>query len=231
MSELRQELDEIAFSGGAKLTGVADLDAVSDRVPNVMERIGDVPVNRAFVIAMPLHRGVFKTIADRPNPLYMHHYRQVNYKLDRVAYELATAIEERGYLGVAIGASHNVKRKPMVGHISHRLLAAWAGIGWRGRSNLIVTSRYGSQVRLVSMLTDAPLEPDEPQLYCKCGECRACVEACPANAIGETFEEFDLEACYKRLCENQHISFVSHHICGVCQKVCGGERAIRKADR
>ncbi len=221
LAALARSLGEIAARNQAVKWGVADLNALADRYPDLMERIGDVPVIRAFVVAMRVHRAVLATIRGRPNALYMHHYRQINYKLDRIALECGALLERHGWLGLPIAASQTITRKPMLGHISHRLLAQWAGLGWRGRNNLLVTPEYGAQVRLVSILTDAPLEPAAPVLVSGCGSCRACLDACPARAIREDVEDFDLQACFRQLCEFTHIPFVSHHICGVCQKVCG----------
>ena len=39
----------------------------------------------------------------------------------------------------------------------HKTVAVHAGLGWIGKSALFVTEKYGSAVRLTSVLTDAPL--------------------------------------------------------------------------
>lgn len=62
---------------------------------------------------------------------------------------------------------------------------AWAqrcGVGWVGRSGLVVTERSGTLVVLGGMVTTMELEPDRPALD-GCGECSACVEACPTKAL------------------------------------------------
>lgn len=62
--------------------------------------------------------------------------------------------------------------------------AALAGIGPIGRNNLLITEKFGSQVRLRAIVTTAPLElgiPIYESEYCK--ECRMCIDACPANAF------------------------------------------------
>ena len=221
--QLREQIDSIASGNFMLKCGVADLAAILERYPNILENVENLPVTRAYVMAFPLQRGVLETIEGEPNALYMHHYRQVNYKLDRTALEVATHIESFGYLAVAIGASQTISKKPMRGHISHRLLATWAGLGWRGRHNLLVTHEHGAQVRLISVLTNAPLLPDKPIHYSQCGTCRACVNVCPANAIKKSYEDFNLSACSKKLIEHTHLPYISHHICGVCQKACVGK--------
>ncbi|MHA1669091.1 MAG: hypothetical protein ACTSV5_00790 [Promethearchaeota archaeon] len=59
-----------------------------------------------------------------------------------------------------------------------------AGIGPIGKNNLLMTSIYGSQVRLRALVTTAPLVCGEPILeseYCK--NCNKCIEACPSSAF------------------------------------------------
>ena len=86
----------------------------------------------------------------------------------------------------------------MVGHVSHKMIARFAGLGWIGRNILLVNPRYGSRVRYVSILTDMPLKIDGENPD-SCGSCRKCISACPAGAIKERPEDFDLNACYQQL--------------------------------
>jgi epoxyqueuosine reductase len=63
---------------------------------------------------------------------------------------------------------------------------AWAqrcGVGWVGKNGLVVTERAGTLVVLGGMVTASELAPDEPARD-GCGECRACVDACPTGALG-----------------------------------------------
>jgi len=69
--------------------------------------------------------------------------------------------------------------------LAEKQLAVEAGLGWIGRQSLLVTPRFGTYVLLGELLLcdeadryDAPIEG--PQ----CGDCRRCVDSCPAGAIG-----------------------------------------------
>ena len=57
-----------------------------------------------------------------------------------------------------------------------------AGLGWQGKNLLLITRQYGPAVRLVTILTNAPLEVDSP-VKNLCGKCTLCQAACPAGAI------------------------------------------------
>ena len=74
-----------------------------------------------------------------------------------------------------------------LGLFSHKLAAHLAGLGWIGKSCLLVTLEVGPRVRWASVLTDASLMAGEP-LEERCGECRGCVEVCPVGAFsGRSF--------------------------------------------
>ena len=62
--------------------------------------------------------------------------------------------------------------------------AALAGIGPIGKNNLLITERFGPQVRLRAIATTAPLICGEPISNSKyCNGCSLCIESCPAKAF------------------------------------------------
>jgi len=209
-----------AFLLGRRIAavGVADLRGKERESPGLWELMPE-RFDRAVVLAVRLPDAVVDAIVDRPTPAYFHVYRQANYLLDRVAFELTSEIERVGYRAFPVAASQYVATDPFRGQISHRLLGFWAGLGWIGRSTLLVHPGFGARLRLASVLTDAPLAAATP-LGGSCKDCRRCIDACPAQAIGETSREFDLEACYRKLCDFAKIPFVGQHVCGVCVKAC-----------
>ena len=65
-----------------------------------------------------------------------------------------------------------------------------AGLGEAGRHGLLMTPKYGPNVRLVQVLTDLPLEEDNPiefGIQEFCSRCKQCARKCPVDAI--PFEE------------------------------------------
>lgn len=202
--------------------GVADMERLAAGRPETLRRLpAAAGLPRAVVLAVPLPSGALIDLNGAPTPLYMHHYRQLNHLLDRAAYGLALALEAAGFRAVCVPASQYVQMQPHPrGHISHRVLAFHAGLGFIGRSRLLIHRRHGPRVRLVSVLTDAPLTPAAGTVPFDCGDCTACVEACPAGAVRLSSEDYDLDACFAKLREFRKIPFVGQHICGVCIKVC-----------
>ena len=216
----RGKLEALAREQGARVFGVADLVALRARMPDLTVR---VPGNfiRGVVMGVRLQQAVLEAIDQEPTPLYCHHYRQVNYQLDTLALRVADELQADGWSAVAVPASQIIQREPMQGHVSHKLLAWAAGVGHIGRNNLLVHPAFGAQVRYVSVLTDCPLEPGQPR-PADCGACRACIDRCPAGAIGETAKDFNLDACYGKLGDFTRLSYIGQHICGVCVKACRG---------
>jgi epoxyqueuosine reductase len=220
--DMREALRQLAGGWGATVFGVADVGWLRLQVPDLLEEIpGDF--TRAVVMGMRLQDAVVDGIVDHPTPLYFHNYRQLNYQLDRAAFAVADCIQAGGATCIAVPASQIIRNNPMRGHISHKLLGWAAGIGFVGRSTLLVHPTFGSRLRYVSVLTNRALPADKPHAG-SCGECRACIPVCPAHAIGETKEDFNLDACYRKLSEFSRIPFVGQHICGVCVKACNGNR-------
>lgn len=216
----RAELEGRSFHLGAVAFGVAEIARVrTDDFLLPAQLLRRLP--RAIVLAMPLSGDVLATLTDSPNRLYEHHYRQINFALDRLALQLSLLIQQDGHRALPIPASQLVDWASQRAHLSHKRLAVAAGIGWLGRNNLLVTTEYGAAVRLVSVLTSLELEADSP-LQSGCAECHACISACPAGAIHESAEEFDHQACFALLKEFQRRQLVSQYICGLCVRACAG---------
>ena len=66
--------------------------------------------------------------------------------------------------------------------VMEKPLAARAGLGWRGRHTNIVSRRFGSWLFLGEIYTTLELPPDTPEPD-RCGQCRACEQACPIAAL------------------------------------------------
>src|SRR5205814_1273768 len=68
------------------------------------------------------------------------------------------------------------------GPVLERDHAARAGIGWHGKSTMLIDERLGTWFFLAEVLTTLELPPDEP-VPARCGTCERCIKACPTGAI------------------------------------------------
>ncbi len=68
--------------------------------------------------------------------------------------------------------------------LAEKQLAVEAGLGWIGRQSLLVTPALGTYVLLGELLLTEPCESyDAPFEGARCGTCRACLDACPVQAL------------------------------------------------
>jgi len=68
------------------------------------------------------------------------------------------------------------------GPVLERDYAAQAGIGWHGKSTMLIDQRLGTWFFLAEILTTLELPADEP-VPNHCGTCERCITACPTGAI------------------------------------------------
>ena len=61
-------------------------------------------------------------------------------------------------------------------------LAQKAGLGWRGKHTLLLSRTAGSMFFIGEILVDLALPVDAP-VDAHCGQCSACIDACPTGAI------------------------------------------------
>jgi epoxyqueuosine reductase QueG len=217
-------LEEYAKKLGSDVFGVADLNLLKDYPvypPNLFDGY-----KRGIVIGVKLSDSVFDGLPET-RPIYAKQYEVANDKLDQIAFELARFIENRGFKAIPIPASKIVSGLDWRSFISHKAIARAAGVGWIGKSLLLVTEEYGPRIRLASILTDMPLEAGKP-VKRKCGVCRECIDSCIVGALHDTdFEDypvreevFDIERCAGRLQEFADDPNIGYMVCGICIKVC-----------
>jgi len=221
---LKDNLRELAFAWGADLFGVADLEEIREKI---FREYGDSfqHLTRAISLAVFFPKSVINELAEGPTHTYLKYYDVINARLDDIALRLSNYLQKKGYRTFPIPASQRVTESKLAGIFSHRLAAQRAGLGWIGKSCSLVHPEVGPRLRLVTILTDAPLSADKP-MENKCGECSSCRDACPPQAIkGVKHQEddpleirLDAQACNEYLTKVRH-SF-GKRICGRCLAAC-----------
>lgn len=98
--------------------------------------------------------------------------------------------------------------------------AALAGMGSIGKNNLLITDKYGSQVRLRAIATEAHLSLGVPIYESEhCKNCNICIDSCPADAFHKG--NYDKDKCLDYNHTNWRIlSNYSRIWCNECIESC-----------
>ena len=216
-------LRTLAESNGAVLFGTCDVQELKKNFLYQPHEIQDL--NFAVVFGIRLSYSVLQSIENAPTLIYKLHYEEINRQLDRLALLISMKIHEFGYQALPVPASFTVDTKKLLGHVSHRHIAVRAGLGWIGRNNLLVTKKYGSQIRLCTILTSMP-QPTPKEQEFGCGDCRDCIAVCPARAIWNTSQQFDRKRCYEQIKTFRKKTKLGSNLCGICIKACPGKSGI-----
>jgi epoxyqueuosine reductase len=221
MKPLNDELQSFLKSNGADLAGFADLKEID------LDSRDGFPYG--ISIAVALNPQVMSAIIKGPTAEYYAEYKRVNDFLDELGQKTAQWLINKGYKAKARPATFEENKANLAAKLPHKTAATRAGLGWIGKSNLLITKKYGSAIRLVTVLTDAPVTAGQPINESLCAHCTHCVDACPAKAhTGKNWEAgmpreaiVDVFACREKARSLSMKSFGEKvSVCGLCIVAC-----------
>ena len=198
---------------GATLVGVGDVtEALSKEI---------IHLNRGIAIAV--HRNL---------------NRETIRLLARLQGLTVAWLSARGYRNLSIPPDSDRQKDKLICKLyklfCHKTAATCSGLGWVGKNGLLINRHYGSRLSWATVLTNAPLDADEPVRESECGDCVLCVTHCPSGAVkGEHWsirkpllKLVAYEKCAALKSRRQTLDGKPN--CGFCVTVCPYSRKKRK---
>jgi len=158
--------------------------------------------------------------------LGIDYHEELRAKLEDLAETIRSASGLRGVCHVDAG--------PLV----EKELARQAGIGWYGRNTNILSKNGGSYFLIACLLSEYVFVPDPPFIGDHCGDCTACVPACPTGAL-DSGPTIDARRCISYL-TIEHRGPIDPRLragignwvfgCDICQEVCPWNPAAKAPD-
>jgi epoxyqueuosine reductase len=228
--KIESALRHISEERHADYFGIADISSVRKFV---QEQGGDELLNYpcAISIGIALFHDIVNQLPHRSarsvSVSYKHHcYDIINLRLDTLISEMSSYIRRAGFRVLPIPASKRVDDEKICGLFSHKMAASLSGLGWIGKSCLLITPDMGPRVRFATLLTDAPLIPTGVPMNDQCGNCDECVQVCPVQAFnGRPFhpQEARDQRYNARKCD-QYFKHIRERddsaVCGMCVYIC-----------
>lgn len=192
-----EEFEKFAHSLGIKAIGYTQL------TPELLIQNKFVQYTNAVVLTMEMSKELIETApGDKTQEINDAHYA----KLGTLSYKLSDYLRENGY---ATEVAH-----PYGGLVNFCTLAQKAGIGFIGKSGLLITPESGPRQKISAIfvsIANLPVKEDNEHIWIPdyCEKCGKCIRACPEKALTET------ETC----CSGKQVEF-DQKLCIGCSQGC-----------
>ncbi|MFC1854059.1 hypothetical protein ACFL27_28080 [candidate division CSSED10-310 bacterium] len=187
--QLKESTTQFALERGIDLIGFTSTQHLDEVIPTIYKPARLWPAART---AISICKRLLLGAVDVGTGDMVQNARWVAWRtnefLNRRAMEIGHFLERAGARALPLANGTMVdpdwKNAGIFGDLSHRHVAAEAGLGVIGVPTYCVTPDFGPRAYFNTILTDYELEPDPPLDFDPCGDgCNECVKACPYDAI------------------------------------------------
>ena len=211
-----------AKKNGADLVGFADMRKLKGFFYCTDDLIKDLPYGVCLAVGLDKWGRYDNSTEDDYSFPFLEH----------IAGEVQKVIRGLGFKAKIIAPDKRVgHNSPLYwrGEVSHKAAAKTAGLGWIGKSTLLVTPEFGPRICLATVLTDMPLPTGRPMKN-RCGSCKMCAVSCPLKALkGAAFadhpkdvsDEIDVKKCgalVNRIWDDGHMCYECMLACPIGKK-------------
>jgi epoxyqueuosine reductase QueG len=195
---------------------------------------------QGFSYGISLGRKLETEIVDKikagPTMEYYFHYRKINEELAIKSGNICSELNDHKIETINIPPTVSTAELDTIyfqtlrTDLSHKMVATRAGLGWIGKTDLLITKKFGPGLRLTSILLKDPVKPEsKPIDISRCGSCNICVDICPAKAANGKMWDITIEREVffdASKCRNQCAEFgrtrlsMDVRVCGMCVAAC-----------
>ena len=173
---LNNEITDLLGREGSNIVGFADLRCLSKEARQNFDY--------GVVIALSYSVEAMRDNKNGDARRYWKEFIHINKCLPEIAAMTANLLVSKGYKALAKISSTVVQDEDYRSILPHKTVATLAGIGWIGKCATLVTKEVGSALRLIVVLTNAPLKCGVPITESLCDpNCTICADACPGKAL------------------------------------------------
>lgn len=191
---LSRDIKNLATSMGVDLVGVAPVERFANAPDEGKPQYYLRDAQNVVVMATRILQGIcdvhgsYEEEGKTIGPYSWFGYPILNWFHSWAAIQISKLLEDKGYKAIPFPPAGFMYRHPQQGpDFSHRHAAVAAGLGEFGHNRLLLTPQFGAHQRILSIVTNAPLEPDP--LYggarlCQREKCKdLCVRICPMKSF------------------------------------------------
>jgi len=230
-SEISDNIESEIRKCNISLYGFSDLSVIAN-LPFSSLKTG-------ITIGIALDPVIVKSLESGPDEKYVREYSEINRELSEIAEKIKSVIINFGCNADTIPPTMDLNSSDeLYAPFPHKTAATLAGIGWIGKSALLITREFGAAIRITTIFTDAPLETGIPVKKSYCGRCAECMKKCPASAIsgkewypGLLRDDFwNGRKCFEYSYEAGKSAGSNHPVCGICIAACPWtQKYVRKS--
>ena len=200
-----QSIKKMLHDEGIDMVGIADAaKLICARPPRPATAL--MPTARSVIVMAVAHS--MGAVCSPHIKLWTRNKMQTSRLLDSVSEKISRLLERNGYLTLPVSADKPVEihkinpdtekkfsHTKVIGHLSLKHAVVSASMGQIGRSNLLLTERFGPHQRLGAIITEAELEPDSLRDLNLCvDKCKNCEKSCPVGALKDG--RYDVDSCF-----------------------------------
>jgi len=187
-------------------------------------------------IGEKLDNNIVDPVISGPTMEYFNHYKQINTELAQLTENISNDLNLNSIETLNISPSVSTKELDTIyaaslrTELPHKTVATHAGLGWIGKSGLLITKEFGPRLRLVTILVKTPLISNKkPVVKSRCGKCNICVDVCPAKAMNGKSWDISVDRdifLNAQTCRDKCKEFgktklnMDARVCGICVAAC-----------